>query len=193
MAQPAYQPPSKASSPESNEAQNQAVRDLCPSCGLCCNGVLFATVRLSAEEAVPALEKQGAIWESSPAGKAFLQPCPAFRGSHCAIYSERPLKCREFHCGLLAAVAQGQMTLARAQAEIRETQRQVARIEAWLAQLGHPGSGQSLSRRCRQCLAAPHDNADETVEMRAELMLAVRALVQRLSSLYYNDSDKHTY
>ncbi len=192
MAQPANKPPLGDSPPESNEAWSQAIRDLCPGCGLCCNGVLFATVRLGAEEVIPALESLNTRWESSPDGKAFLQPCPAFRGQHCAIYSERPLKCREFHCGLLAAVAQGQMTLARAQAEIRETQRQVARIEAWLAQLGHPGSGQSLSRRCRQCLAAAHDNSDEAVEIRAELMLAVRALVQRLSSLFYNDTDKYT-
>ncbi len=82
-----------------------AISQLCPNCGLCCNGVLFADVELRAGDDAEQLKKLGLTLEKKGQGKlAFAQPCACFDGKLCGIYAERPKRCRTFECGLLKRV-----------------------------------------------------------------------------------------
>src|SRR5262245_58553543 len=98
-----------------------AVAALCPSCGLCCNGVLFANVELKRDDRVRALNALGlAVRPKGWAGKrCFNQPCPAFQNSLCSIYASRPVQCRAFECGQVKRLAAGEITAAAALKTIR--------------------------------------------------------------------------
>ena len=74
-----------------------AVSQLCPNCGLCCNGVLFADVELRAGDDAKRLKDLGMTLEKKGQGKvAFAQPCACFDGKLCGIYADRPKRCRTF-------------------------------------------------------------------------------------------------
>src|ERR1041385_5603363 len=85
---------------------------LCLECGLCCNGVIFADVRLQPGDNAPRLQSLGLKFlpnrQSQIANRKFSQPCAAFAGCKCTIYSERPTYCRKFECLLLKSVKTGE-------------------------------------------------------------------------------------
>ena len=85
---------------------------LCLQCGLCCNGVLFADVRPEPGDASP-LFNGGRL--------RVAQPCPAFNAATCAcaIYAERPARCRKFECRQLLGVRDGTTTTEKALRQIR--------------------------------------------------------------------------
>jgi len=76
---------------------------LCQSCGLCCDGSLFARVVLQPREVETARKHRLRVLGT---GMGFEQRCAALEtpGSvgerRCAIYDERPLSCRQFTCRL---------------------------------------------------------------------------------------------
>src|SRR5437868_1476023 len=88
---------------------------LCLECGLCCNGVIFADVRLQRGDDPGRLRALGlpiatphAPSSASPLRKTggvpaprFAQPCAALDGCRCRIYADRPAYCRQFDCLLL--------------------------------------------------------------------------------------------
>ena len=85
----------------------RAARELCGSCGLCCDGTLFSSVDVSEDEAP-------GIARASEGGRLkVLQPCPAHEGG-CRVYADRPRSCREFRCAPLEAMESGAMTPAQA-------------------------------------------------------------------------------
>ena len=72
-------------------------------CGLCCNGVIFADVQLEPEDDAQLLQSLGLKFalnrKSQIVKRKFLQPCTAFAGCQCNIYSDRPRHyCRQFEC-----------------------------------------------------------------------------------------------
>src|SRR5271154_2938594 len=84
---------------------NDAVSQLCPNCGLCCDSTLFADVELRAGDDAKRLKQLGFALESKGRGKlAFAQPCACFDGKFCTVYADRPKRCRTFECGLLKRV-----------------------------------------------------------------------------------------
>jgi uncharacterized protein len=169
-------------------ALEKAVQELCPGCGLCCDGVLFASVGIANHEPVGCLRARGIPLEPQPGGGwSFIQPCPAY-GGNCSIYADRPARCREFHCGLVIRRAGGEITLEAARAEIRETRRQASQVTVLLERLGGSDARQPLSRRCRGRMEPVAGQSDAEVELRAELMLAVHALVFRLGRAFYPET-----
>src|SRR5208337_5052378 len=82
-------------------AMNNCVDQLCPKCGLCCNGALFADVRLQKNDDSRRLTELGLSVKSKADRPVFPQPCSCFVGTLCRIYAERPGHCRAFECGLL--------------------------------------------------------------------------------------------
>src|SRR6266581_3782971 len=85
---------------------------LCLSCGLCCNGVIFADVKLQPSDDASRLRALG-LRISTPHSKfrtpTFDQPCAALGGCRCRIYAERPRYCREFECVLFKSVKAGRL------------------------------------------------------------------------------------
>ena len=84
-----------------------------------------------------------------------LQPCPAFRGTHCSIYASRPERCRLFECRQLKRVAAGEITAELALTTIREVQRRVAEVNELLESAGGTNAKRPLSKRCEKALAEP--------------------------------------
>jgi len=122
------------------------VERLCLQCGMCCNGMLFADVRPEPGDRSPLF-----------AGRARVpQPCPAFQSGDCtcAIYKERPQRCRKFACRQLLAVEVGEATVPQALCKIAKARRLGRLLEKELAALGFNNLKLPLKRRFQQCQRA---------------------------------------
>lgn len=152
---------------------------LCLQCGLCCNGVLFADVRPEPGDTSPLF-----------AGRSRVnQPCPAFDSGTCAcaIYTERPARCRKFECRQLLGVQAGDITTDAALKRIRTARKLAAKVETLLIALGHHRPKLSLSRQFRQCQRAAEAGGftPAQLETLAELQLAVHELTLLLARDFY--------
>ncbi|MBL8920184.1 MAG: YkgJ family cysteine cluster protein [Myxococcaceae bacterium] len=88
---------------------------LCLSCGVCCDGTLFATAPLAPGEAARLAERVSVLDADT-----MEFPCRALDGVRCTIYDDRPRICREFNCLVLAELAAGRITEEEARAFIDE-------------------------------------------------------------------------
>ncbi len=140
-----------------------APEDICLTCGLCCNGVIFADVKLQTEEdAAPLLAlglplrraRSAPVPLSTVSPKTeswrFLQPCAAYDGCQCRIYSCRPSYCREFDCLLLKKVQRGRATHAEALRVVRTARRQTEIVKKLLRALGDMDETDALAERFRR-------------------------------------------
>jgi Fe-S-cluster containining protein len=160
-----------------------AVSQLCPNCGLCCNGVLFADVELRAGDDAGRLAELGLSLEKKGRNKiAFAQPCACFGGKLCAIYDDRPKRCRTFECGLLKRVQADELDADAALKTISKSKRQAEKVRVLLRQLGQKDESLAMTKRYAQAMSAPIDLADleSDSERRGELMLAVDELMRQL-------------
>jgi Fe-S-cluster containining protein len=162
---------------------SDAVSRLCPNCGLCCNGVLFADVELRAGDDARRLAKLGLTLEKKGRGKlAFAQLCACFDGKLCGIYTDRPKRCRTFECGLLRRVQAGGLEADAALKTIAQTKRQAEKVRVLLRQLGQNDERLAMTKRYAEAMNAPMDLSDHETdtERRGELMLAVDELMRLL-------------
>ena len=160
------------------------VERLCPTCALCCNGVLFADVRLRAGDDPKRLADLGVPLKTRGEAVRFLQPCACLEGNRCRIYGDRPERCRTFECRLLQRAARGEVTESPALKLIQQARDQAERVRRILRELGDTDETVPLSRRYQRMMRQPIDlSADERiVDLRGELMLAVGELVGILES-----------
>ena len=135
--------------------------NLCNQCGLCCNGVMFHTVRLQPADSAKALAALGLKLKRKKGAHYILQPCPAWQDSQCSIYLARPERCRVFECRQLQRVAAGEITEAAALEKIRAVQRQVAQVNALLARAGGTNPKRPLAKRCEKAMAEPLDASSD--------------------------------
>jgi hypothetical protein len=162
---------------------------LCRECGLCCNGVIFADVQLRPRDDPARLRALGlALVQRSKSGQEkFKQPCAAFAGCECKIYSERPTYCREFECLLLTSVKSGQTGPANALRTIRSALKIVTQVKKLLRQLGDEDESVALSKRFRRMQqkleSGPLDK--EAAHLFGELTLAAHNLNVVLSARFY--------
>ena len=156
------------------------VEQLCPNCGLCCNGVLFADVELQKGDDTGRLTGLGLPLKKKGAKRVFVQPCACFDGKLCKIYDGRPARCRTFECGLLKRIQTGDMEVKAALKRIDETIRLVDKVRRLLRASGQTDERLALTHRYKQVMATPIDlGGDEAVaEARGKLMLAVNDLMQ---------------
>ena len=107
---------------------------LCAACGMCCDGVLFHSVELQPGDSPRQLAALGLKLRSKKGVAFFLQPCSAHRevGStcSCAIYDQRPARCRLFNCRQLLGVASGETTETDALGKIRTARSKYGREPA---------------------------------------------------------------
>ena len=168
-----------------------AIDQLCPACGLCCNGVLFGDVELQRGDDAKKLAGLGVALFSKGRKKVFNQPCACFVGGLCGIYEDRPARCRAFDCRALQRVQQGEITAAAALKAIAEAKRRSEEVLRLVRALGDVNEAQPLNRRYAAIMAQPMDLAgDETqLELRGELMLAVGRLVEVLERDFLTAGD----
>lgn len=154
-----------------NETYTSTASRLCQACGLCCNGVMFHTVRLRPADVPRELAALGVKLKRKKGKDWILQPCPAYREACCAIYEQRPERCRRFECQQLQRVATGQSTEVMALQKIQE----VKKLTSWLDTQSrrHDGSVRKgpLTTRCEAVLAEPFDatTTPELIEQRQQL------------------------
>ena len=158
------------------------VEQLCSKCGLCCDSTLFADVELRAGEDAKRLKQLGLTLEpKTKSRQAFAQPCACFNGKLCGIYGERPTQCRKFKCGLFKRVDAGEMTPGAALKKIAAAKLRVEKVRGLLRQAGQRSESMALSHRYAEAMSAPIDLAAEnSADLRGELMLAVSDLMQLL-------------
>ncbi len=172
---------------------------------MCCNGVIFADIKLQPEDNVERLLSLGlkikSSWakgskmavETSPLLKVsaprpkLLQPCAAFDGCRCRIYAERPLSCRQFDCRLLQRLKTADITRAQTLRVIRLARRRVDKVLRLLRKLGDTDEQLALNTRFRQTTkrmekAAPDKNADRIY---GQLTLAMHELHSVLREFFY--------
>lgn len=159
-----------------------AIERLCPVCGLCCNGVLFADVELQKDADAGRLTELGLALKKKGTKQAFLQPCHCFDGKLCRIYEDRPSRCRTFECGLLKRVQTGELETKAALKQIAATQELVEAVRHLLRELGDREETLALTKRYARAMSAPIDLSagDGAADLRGELMLAVNDLMHAL-------------
>jgi Fe-S-cluster containining protein len=159
-----------------------AVAQLCPNCGLCCNGVLFGDVELQRGDDAKRLTQLSVKLFRKGRKTAFPQPCACLVNGLCRIYADRPKRCAAFDCHLLQQVQEGKVTATRALKKIAAAGQRVEAVLALVRQLGQTDESLPLNRRYAAIMAEPIDmSADQAaIERRGELMMAVSRLVETL-------------
>ena len=145
---------------------------------MCCNGVMFHTVRMQPGDSAKDLAALGLKLKRKKGENYILQPCPQYQCAQCAIYAARPERCRLFECRQLRRIATGESTEATARGKIHEAKRRVAEVEEWLQRSGRTDVKRPLAKRCEKIMAEPLDLSSdpETVALRSQLTLAMREL-----------------
>ena len=157
--------------------QRNTVSVLCLQCGLCCNGVLFADVRLQAGDDAKRLAALGVALQTRGKLTRFPQPCSCLEGKLCRIYEDRPTRCRTFECRLLQRSQAGEVSEHAALKSIRNARQCAEKVRRILRELGDTDESIPLSRRYQRMMRRPIDLADqETSDLRGELMMAVAEL-----------------
>jgi hypothetical protein len=160
-----------------------SVSQLCPNCGLCCNGALFADTELQRGDDARRLAELGLLITNKGKSKlAFTQPCACFDGTLCNIYGDRPKRCRTFECGLLKRVQAGELAAGAALKTISKTKRRVQKVRGLLHRLGQKDEQLALIKSYAQVMSAPIDLSKEETdsELRGELLLAYDELMKQL-------------
>ena len=149
---------------------------------MCCNGVLFGDVELQRGDNAKQLALLGMDLQKKKSGKiCFTQPRACFDGKLCAIYDDRPKRCRTFECRLLERTQSGKVTVSSALKAIAEARRCVEAVRKLVRESGQRDERMPLNRRYSEVMSQPIDLADEeNSERRGELMLAVHKLTKIL-------------
>jgi Fe-S-cluster containining protein len=158
------------------------IDQLCPKCGLCCNGVLFADVELRKGDDAKRLAELGLSLGKKGCHQAFAQPCACFDGTLCRIYDERPKRCRTFECGLLKRVKAGELDAKAALKTIAHAKRQVEKVCKLLRGTDSDDERLALSQRYVQAMSRPVDlSAGKAfAALPGKLMATYRDLMQTL-------------
>lgn len=176
---------------------------LCLTCGLCCNGVIFADVQLQRGDDAARLKTLGLRLlslpgppkpQTSPARdqrpvlqKKFNQPCAAFDGCRCRIYEDRPKYCRAFDCALLKSVNRGEVEPSDALSLIEKARCRAEKVRQLLRKIGDKDEHVALSVRFRRTSGRIHRSEvdPQTGHLFSQLTLAVQDLNFLLSESFY--------
>ena len=99
-------------------AQPERIKNLCTSCGICCQGYAFSQGSVGREE-VDLLRGLPLNIYKHANETYFAIPCPAHKDNRCTVYETRPKKCVKFKCALLNKVSTGETDLSSALETIR--------------------------------------------------------------------------
>jgi uncharacterized protein len=160
-----------------------AIDRLCPNCGLCCDGTLFADVELQLGDDSKRLAQLGLTLTKKGRRKlAFAQPCACFDGKCCKIYSDRPRQCSLFECTVLKKTDAGKMNSEAALRVISEAKTLANRVRALLRAFGQRSDKQSITHGYAEAMSAPIDlsRGDNVADRHGQLMRAFGDLMELL-------------
>jgi hypothetical protein len=180
-----------------SQPKESPAEKLCLACGLCCNGVIFADVKLQAGDDFQRLRFLGLPLQT-PGGSEnrpgtavsqfrFRQPCAAHDGCRCGIYPERPLHCRTFECLLLKSAIAGATTQTDALRIIKQARQGVDKVRQLLRDLGDGEETVALGARFRRTRKRlERGGLDEaTAALYGQLTLAVHELNLLIGQAFY--------
>jgi len=154
-------------------AQPPDATELCISCGLCCNGVLYSRTKIESHE-VSGLTA-GLRVDQAGDHFRFQQPCKHHCEGRCVIYSQRFTQCRTFQCALLKRFDAGEVALPEALKAVAEAKAMVARVAAL-----DPGSALVVNRIARREEDFPRPGASDCPRTRLWLeSLALELFLDR--------------
>ncbi len=162
---------------------------LCAACGMCCNGVMFFSMRLQPEDSARKLAALGLRAKSRSDGQHIPQPCSAHDGRQCTIYSERPQRCRAFECQQLRKVAKGILTESAAMAKIFDARTRVARVEELFHSTGDHRKNKAFATRFAAAFAPPLDSNPAAIQVRDDLRIAMAELEELLAQDFRVEPD----
>jgi len=175
--------------PGNSKLNSVVEQNLCLICGLCCNGVIFADVRLQPMDDAARLESLGLTLTSRGKQNArkFAQPCLAFDGCRCGIYPDRPTYCREFECLLLKNVQGSRLSFDEARRIIERARKRADQVRELLRQLGDTDEQIALASRFRHTQQRLERLAsdDSSADLYGNLTLAVHDLNQIITDAFY--------
>jgi Uncharacterised protein family (UPF0153). len=166
------------------------LNQLCLSCGLCCNGVIFARGQLQKQDDPVRLKELGLKLfrpGSRPDAVKFRQPCAVLEGCRCTIYADRPQYCRQFRCSLFSRVEEGNETTESAELTVKRALRKVAKVRRLLLQMGDGRDDLPLAtrfRRVQRNVESGGCSTEEAVQF-GELTLAMHGLNLFLAENFY--------
>jgi len=155
---------------------------------------MFELVRLQPADSPKELAALGLKLKRKRGTTCFQQPCSAFRGSHCAIYAQRPERCRVFECRQLQQVATGDTTEGEALQKIEAAREQAAHVTELLSRLGERSSRRRLKQRCEDALAQPAAvfGSPDSASVLAMLSQSISALEALLDADFRLPKDEPT-
>ena len=180
----------------SQKRNKPAPETICLACGFCCNGVLFADLKLQPEDNARKLLALGLPLETtgqrrsrpgSAPGKKLPQPCAAFDGCRCSIYPDRPRYCRQFECLLLKRLKLGKTTRAKALQTILKAQCHVEEVLRLLRKLGNNDEQMPLADRFRHTTKQLENSVldKKTAHLYGQLTTAMHTVNCFLSESFY--------
>ena len=144
---------------------------------MCCNGVLFYGVTLQPRDSAKVLAGLGLKLKQKRRQTLFLQPCPAHRADSCAIYEQRPERCRKFSCRQLEQMEAGAIRFAEAEEKVAQALAGVARVRTLLAAAGEKNLRRSLAVRSSGVLEQQPDPGDaDLLRLHEDLRQEMEAL-----------------
>jgi len=161
-----------------------AVR-LCAVCGMCCNGMLFHSVTLQPGDSARELAALGLKVKRRKA--CIPQPCPAHQESCCAIYAQRPARCRLFVCRQLEDVASGAVCESAALEKIRMATSRGEGVRQLFRQAGDFREHKTFATRYESIFAPPLDPSPHAARLRNELASAMKDFEQLLAKNFRID------
>lgn len=186
--------------PEKATAQPTS-SDICLSCGLCCNGVLYARVNLTPKEEALAEELALPIIEDDAGVRSVPQPCQCFVDERCSIYEQRFGTCRTYRCALLRNVESGHVPAAEALGVIEQARGLLRALYRLLGQQEPRRTDISIWERVSTYLNE-HDvlGSPERTAANAKLLLTMRALSLLCHRHFearihekWNENDRHRH
>jgi hypothetical protein len=174
----------------STNADTAMTDALCLACGLCCNGVIFANVRLQPGDDAERLQSLGLPVRPPRAVRQppfVSQPCAALEDCRCRVYADRPQHCRQFECVLFKSVAAGRTQPAEALRIIGAARDRADKVRCLLRALGDTDEHVALSARFRRTSTRlkATELSEETADTYGQLTLAVHDLNLLLSEAFY--------
>ncbi len=166
---------------------------------MCCNGVIFADVKLQPGDDPELLRRLGLQLKQPRLrgrnnrrlpGPFFCQPCAAFDKGRCRIYSDRPEYCGAFQCGLLKSMDAGRTDLPAALRVVNTAHQRANKVRRLLCELGDNDEQRALAVRFRQLSRHLEKTGFDkrTAELFGQLTLAVHDLNLLLSQAFYPGS-----